>query len=168
MSFYKELGMFKRILVAVDGSPGANKALANALQMAREARGQLLLLHVVDELAYLAGYDQLGGYSGEIITVMKENGARVLEDAAAIAGASGVTPEKRLIDNFGARLGETVADAARDWNADLVVVGTHGRRGIGRLMLGSGAEQIVRLAPVPVLIIRDQASTKAAAPPVTN
>ena len=51
-------------------------------------------------------------------------------------------------------MGETVANAARLWNADLIVVGTHGRRGVGRMLLGSGAEQIVRLAPVPVLVVR--------------
>jgi nucleotide-binding universal stress UspA family protein len=47
-----------------------------------------------------------------------------------------------------------VSDAAKRWNADLIVVGTHGRRGVGRVLMGSGAEQIIRLAPVPVLVIR--------------
>ena len=47
-----------------------------------------------------------------------------------------------------------MANAAKRWNADLIVVGTHGRRGLGRVLLGSGAEQIVRLAPVPVLVVR--------------
>jgi nucleotide-binding universal stress UspA family protein len=50
-----------------------------------------------------------------------------------------------------------VADAARDWKADLVVVGSHGRRGLGRVLLGSGAEDILRLAPVPVLVVRTPA-----------
>jgi nucleotide-binding universal stress UspA family protein len=49
-----------------------------------------------------------------------------------------------------------VAEAARQWKADLVVVGTHGRRGVGRMLLGSGAEQVIRLAPVPVLVIRSE------------
>ena len=160
--------MYKRILVAVDGSPISNKALTHALQMARDYGGQVLLVHVVDELAYLTGYDQFGGYSGELIRVMKESGAKILNDAMAIASAAGVRAEIQLFDNFGARLGETMADAANSWNADLIVVGTHGRRGIGRLMLGSGAEQIARLAPVPVLIIRDEAEGKAQKPALSG
>jgi nucleotide-binding universal stress UspA family protein len=52
------------------------------------------------------------------------------------------------------RLGESVADEAADWGADLVVIGTHGRRGLGRLLLGSGAEQVLRLSGVPVLVVR--------------
>jgi nucleotide-binding universal stress UspA family protein len=159
----KELSMYKRILVAVDGSPISNQALTSALQMAKDSGGEVLLVHVVDELAYLTGYDQFGGYSGALIRVMKESGAKVLKDAMDIATAAGVKADNLLFDNFGARLGETMADVAKRWNADLIVVGTHGRRGIGRLLLGSGAEQIIRLAPVPVLIIRDEAATKAPA-----
>jgi nucleotide-binding universal stress UspA family protein len=153
--------MYKRILVAVDGSPISNKALTHALQMARDAGGQVLLVHVVDELAYITGYEPFGGYSGELIRVMKESGAKVLNDAVTIARAAGVEVEGRLFDNFGERLGESVADAAKHWSADLIVVGTHGRRGIGRLMLGSGAEQIVRLAPAPVLIVPGDPAAKA-------
>ena len=67
-----------------------------------------------------------------------------------------------LFDDFGQRLGETAADAAKRWNADLLVVGTHGRRGIGRMLLGSGAEQIIRLAPVPTLVVRAPENAPAA------
>lgn len=147
--------MYKRILVPVDGSPTSNRALTTALQMARDAGGCVRLVHVVDELAYLSGYDQFGGYSGELIKAMQDNGAKVLNDAMAIAQSAGVEADNILFDNFGERLGDAVADAARRWNADLVVVGTHGRRGIGRVFLGSGAEQIIRLAPVHVLVVRD-------------
>lgn len=149
--------MYKRILVPVDGSATSNRALTTALQMARDAGGRVRLVHVVDELAYLAGYDQFGGYSGELIKAMQDNGARVINDAMAIAQAAGVEADNMLFDNFGERLGDAVADAAKRWNADLVVVGTHGRRGLGRVFLGSGAEQIIRLAPVPVLVVRDPA-----------
>lgn len=148
--------MYQRILVPVDGSQTSNKALVTALQMATASggRARLRLLHVVDEMAYLTGYDQYGGYSGELIRVMRETGAKILNDAMAIAQAAGVEVDNMLFDKFGERLGETVANAAKLWNADLIVVGTHGRRGVGRMLLGSGAEQIVRLAPVPVLVVR--------------
>ena len=64
-----------------------------------------------------------------------------------------------LYDNFGEHLADVVSEAAKLWNADLIVVGTHGRRGIGRVLMGSGAEQIIRMAPVPVLVIRAPEAT---------
>ncbi|KQT10876.1 universal stress protein [Ramlibacter sp. Leaf400] len=143
--------MYRRILVAVDGSDTSNKALVAALQLARDRDAQVLLLHCVDELLLLAA----GGLG---VGSAPERGSRVLEDAEAIAKAAGVRVDKRLVDMPAQRLGETVAEHARDWKADLVVIGSHGRRGLGRLLLGSGAEQILRLAPVPVLCVRREAS----------
>ncbi|MFZ2293948.1 MAG: universal stress protein [Polaromonas sp.] len=151
--------MYKRILVPVDGSETSNKALVTALQLAKDAGGRVQLIHVVEELAYLSGYEQFGGYSDDLFKVMRENGTKVLDDGLAIAQAAGVEAEKMLFDDFGGRLAELVADAAKQWNADLIVVGTHGRRGVGRVLLGSGAEQIIRLAPVPILVVRSSEDT---------
>ena len=86
--------------------------------------------------------------------MIRENGAKVLATGLAAAGSAGVEADTVIYDNFGERLPDAVADAARQWNADLIVVGTHGRRGMGRVLMGSGAEQIIRLSPVPVLVIR--------------
>ena len=156
--------MYKRILVPVDGSDTAIKALVAASQMARDGGGRLRLVHVLEELTYVSGYDMYGGYSGELIKAMRESGDKILSDAMAVAQAAGIEADNVLYDKLGERLGEVVANAAMSWNADLVVVGTHGRRGFGRVFLGSGAEQIIRLAPVPVLVIRstDVASRKPA------
>ena len=158
--------MYQRILVPVDGSRTSNKALVAALQLARDAGGEVRLLHVVDDLPSFGAFDLAGDYSGELMRVVREQGARVLDEARAIAQAAGVTHSITLFDKFGERLGDTVAAEAARWQADLVVVGTHGRRGFNRLLLGSGAEQILRLAPVPVLVIRgadDDAAGSAAA-----
>lgn len=146
--------MYKRILVPVDGSTTSNRALTSALQLARETGAQVRLLYVVEEMVYLSGYDQFGVYSGDVAKIVRESGEKVLDDSMAIATAAGVQADHVLVDTFTQRLGDVVADAAKAWNADLVVVGTHGRRGIGRVLMGSGAEEIVRLAPVPVLVIR--------------
>jgi nucleotide-binding universal stress UspA family protein len=148
--------VYKRILIPVDGSQTSTRALTAALQLARDSGGRVRLIHVVDELAYFSGYDAYGGYSAELIRIAQENGAKILDDAMAIAKSAGVEADKFLFEKFGERLGETVADEAKSWNADLVVVGTHGRRGVGRMFLGSGAEQIIRLAPTPVLVVRSQ------------
>ncbi len=150
--------MYKRILIPVDGSATSKKALTAALQLARESGGRLRLLHSVDELAYLSGFE----YSGDVVRVARENAAKVLDDASAMAKAAGVEVDQTLVDQPGQRLGETVSEAARSWEADLIVVGTHGRRGFSRMFLGSGAEQVIRVAAIPVLVIRgDETATKS-------
>lgn len=145
--------MYKRILVPVDGSETSNKALVTALQFARDFGSRVRLVHVVEELTFVTGFDP-SGYSGELATVMREAGEKILASALAIAQSAGVPADSMLFDKPGERLAETVADAAKLWNADLIVAGTHGRHGLGRVLMGSGAEQIVRLAPVPVLVVR--------------
>ncbi len=142
--------MFKHILVPVDGSDTSNKALVAALQLAREGGGRVRIVHVLDELAYFTGYE----YSADVFDAARGSAQKVLDDAMAIAMASGVPADHRLLEAPGQRLGEVVADEARACGADLVVVGTHGRRGVGRILLGSGAEQVIRMAPVPVLAVR--------------
>lgn len=143
--------MYKRILVPVDGSETSNKALVAALQMARESGGRVRLVHALDELAYLTGYE----YSGDVVKMAHDYANKVLQDALEVAKASGVPADTALAEGAGRRMGDVVAAEARNWQADLLVVGTHGRRGISRALLGSGAEQVIRLAPVPVLVVRD-------------
>jgi nucleotide-binding universal stress UspA family protein len=134
----------------VDGSPTSNTALIAALQIARDGGGRVRLVHSVDELSLLSGFEPTVILAEEI----RRNGQRVLTAALEVAESAGVPADVQLLDRPGERLGEVVAEEARRWEADLIVVGTHGRRGFNRLMLGSGAEQVIRLAPVPVLVIR--------------
>jgi nucleotide-binding universal stress UspA family protein len=108
------------------------------------------VIHTLDELAYLSGFE----VSGDLIQLARDYASKVLQDALEVAKSAGVPVETKLVEGVGARLGEVVADEARAWEADLVVVGTHGRRGVSRVLLGSGAEQVLRLAPVPVLAVR--------------
>lgn len=146
------MSAYKRILVPIDGSETSTKALVAALQMARDSGGQVRLIHSVDELAYVSGFE----YSGNLVEIARDYATKLLDDGLAVARSAGVEADTKLIEFPGQRLGETVMDEAREWNADLIVVGTHGRRGIGRFLLGSGAEQIVRMSPVPVLVIRGE------------
>jgi nucleotide-binding universal stress UspA family protein len=143
---------YRRILVPVDGSSTSDKALVAALQIARDAGGRVLLVHAVDELAYLTGFES----SADVLTLVRQGGERVLAGAKDVAASAGVEAETRFLDEPGRRLGESIAKEANDWPADLIVLGTHGRRGVERMLLGSGAEQIIRRAPVPVLVIRGE------------
>lgn len=147
--------MYKRILVPVDGSPTSDKALAAALQLAREGGGSVRVVHAFDDLAFLSGYE----YDGSVLRAARVEADRMLTAAQATAASASVSADSKLLDTRGRRLGDAVADEARAWGADLVVLGTHGRRGIGRVLLGSGAEQVIRMAPVPVLAVRDGEST---------
>ncbi len=146
------MSLFQKILVPVDGSSTSNKALEQALQIAQQHHSQLRLLHAIDELANLSSYE----YSGTILASARQQAQQLLQQALATAQAHQVPADTRLADESGQRLGQTVADEARLWGADLIVVGTHGRRGVGRVLLGSGAEQILRMAPVPVLSVRGE------------
>jgi len=144
--------MYKRILVPVDGSECSSKALVAALQLANESGGRVRLVHDLDQLAYLSGFE----FTTDVLQAAREFSQKVLDDALAIAKAAGVPADTKLMDAPGGRLGEMVTEEARQWEADLVVVGTHGRRGMSRVLLGSGAEQVLRLAPVPVLAVRER------------
>ncbi|WP_369907588.1 universal stress protein [Limnohabitans sp. Hippo3] len=144
------MSLFKKILVPLDGSRTASKALDYALKLAQADQAELRLVYCIDELSLLSNHE----YSGEIAQLARENGHKVLESGMALASTAKVEADTRLIDRVGQRLGESVADAADEWGADLVVIGTHGRRGIGRVLLGSGAEQVMRMSPVPVLMVR--------------
>jgi nucleotide-binding universal stress UspA family protein len=143
--------MFKRILVPIDGSDASTKALVSALQLARESGGNVRVVHVFDELSYLSGYE----YAAAVAEQAREQAQQALDDALAVCQSSGVPADAKLLDTPGRRrLGDAVADAAREFGADLVAIGSHGRRGLDRLLLGSGAEQILRLAQAPVLVVK--------------
>lgn len=142
--------VFQKILVPVDGSHTSNNALDYALRLAQDAQAHVRLLHCIDELSLLSGYE----YSGELIQQARQAGQKILQDGLAAAKKLGVAADTVLVDRVGQRLGHSVADAVADWGGDLVVVGSHGRRGIGRVLLGSGSEQIVHTCPVPVLLVR--------------
>lgn len=149
--------MFKNILIPVDGSEPSDHALRTAISLAKEDGARLRLVHVVDNTAYLTGYDPSGGAGGQLYSALRDSALQILQQGAARAQAEGVQADHVLVDQVGVRLGEAVAAAATQFGADLIVVGTHGRRGPSRLLLGSGAEHVIRVAPVPVLVTREPA-----------
>ena len=148
--------MYQRILVPVDGSPTSNAGLAEAIKLAKLTGARVRVLHVVDETAFLMSGDS-SPMSGDIFTLLKEAGQAVLEAAREQVNAAGIAVDAALFDGFRGRLSERVAEQVKEWGADVIVVGTHGRRGVGRMLMGSDAEQIVRTATVPVLLVRGAA-----------
>ena len=146
--------MYQRILVPVDGSATSTKGLDEAIKLAKAGGATVRLLHVVNELSYMTGFESYGTYAGNVIELLRQAGDEILAGAKARVAAAGIEVDTALVENFSMRLSDVVAEQAIAWKADLVVIGTHGRRGVQRMLLGSDAELILRTAPVPVLLVR--------------
>jgi nucleotide-binding universal stress UspA family protein len=146
--------MYEKILVPVDGSDTSRQGLAEAIKLARLCGAKLRLLHIIDLLSFSIAASADAGLSAEVLDALKQGGQKVLADAAAQAQAAGVAAETRLEEGLVGRVCDVVVEEATSWGAGLIVLGTHGRRGMGRMLLGSDAEQILRQAPVPVLVVR--------------
>ena len=146
--------MYQRILVPIDGSPTAEQGLTEAIRLGTLTHARLRLIHIVDELSFALAIDAYGVYAGELLELLQKNGAEVLENGAARVRTAGLDVETTLYANLDRTVPQCILEEARDWRADLIVLGTHGRRGVRRLMLGSSAENVLRSAPVPVLLVR--------------
>lgn len=146
--------MYTKILVPVDGSPTSLQGLAEAIKLARLTGAKLKLLHVIDLLSIMAVPEAGGALTSQMVDQLTEGGRQILADAKARAEAAGITAETQLVENAATRVCDVVIDQAGAWGAELIVIGTHGRRGVGRMLLGSDAEQVVRQSPVPVLLVR--------------
>ncbi len=151
--------MYQRILVAIDGSDTSHLALDRTIRLVKTLNARMCIVHGLD----MVTLDVTSEADRErAVAAAFQAGQEALRSATAVARDAGLDPETRLleVDVMGrGRLPELIAQAATGWNADLIVVGTHGRRGIGNLLLGSVAEGIMRISPVPVLIVRSAAGT---------
>ncbi len=147
--------MYQRILVPVDGSAIADHALHEALKLAAGKAG-LRLVYVIEEVYPLdaEGYAYID-YAA-LQQAVRDTGKRTLAQAAEKAKRSGITAETALLEVPGVRTASVIDQEALDWKADLIVIGTHGRSGLSRVLLGSVAEGVVRGASVPVLLVRTE------------
>lgn len=147
--------MYKHILAAVDGSHTSNLALKEAVKLTKGQDALLRIVHVVDETPAYSMTDApfpISAYQ----KVMREAGEKVLAECASGIETAGIKFETKciVIDSLVKRICEAISEEAKSWPADLVVIGTHGRHGFDRLLLGSVAEGVIRIATKPVLIIR--------------
>jgi nucleotide-binding universal stress UspA family protein len=145
---------YKRILVPVDGSPTSNAGLREAIGLAKGQRASLQLVHVVDQHAIaLMGLESAAGIT-EMMDGMKRAGLAILRRAQAVVRKAGLQASTVLVETLTGPAADPIIKQAKKWRADVIVLGTHGRRGVRRLLMGSDAEQIVRYAAVPVLLVR--------------
>jgi nucleotide-binding universal stress UspA family protein len=141
--------MYKRIMVPVDGSSTGRIALRHAIALAAEQQAHIRLLYVIEQIQAWSAEGQL-----DLSEVLTQSGNTVLANALELVRKDGVEADTAIVIQGVKRIARVITDEAEKWPADLIVMGTHGRRGIDLLILGSVAEGVVRTAQVPVLLIR--------------
>ena len=152
--------MYQRILVPVDGSSSSSCGLAEALKIARSLNSTVRLVHVVNEYVFDPAY-MPSVYYEPWLEALRQGGRKRLEESQRATRDAGVECQTELIETIGGSVAQLILADAQAWKPDLIVMGTHGRRGVSRLVLGSDAETVLRSAPVPVLFVRDTSKQAA-------
>ena len=151
--------MYKSILVPLDGSEPSQDALQQALDIASGDQATLHLLHVIDSFPVMFELSAQTNFE-----TMKQSlrswSEGMLETARRKAAEQGVNAQVIVRELVSGRVSDTIVGVARDAACDLIVMGTHGRRGLRRMMLGSDAESVVRLSHIPVLLVPQRTDTK--------
>jgi nucleotide-binding universal stress UspA family protein len=138
---------FERIVVGIDDSQPSDAAIQAIFEFPAADRRHVLFCSVASLEIAIGGR----GYYSTAMHVIRSEAQAVVEAAVVSARAKGIAAEGRVLDGD---TGDALIAAARQEEADLIVVGCHGRRGLRRFFLGSVAERVVRTAPVPVLVVR--------------
>ena len=153
--------MYNRILVPIDGSDTSTRALREAIQIGlHQQTPEFRLLHVIDTISNVpqSGAGSPPSYIKELYTQARKYGQELLEQARKEAEREGLHVETRMVELKRAsdHIARVIVDEAKGMNAELIVMGTHGRRGLNHLLLGSVAEGVIRLTPCPVLLVRSE------------
>ena len=150
--------MYKSILVPLDGSETSEDGLQQAIGIARGAQATLHLLHVIDSFPVM--FEMSSQANFETMKQSLRNWSEaMLETARRKAAEQGVNAQVILRELVTGRVSDSIVQVAHDAACDLIVMGTHGRRGLRRMMLGSDAESVVRLCHIPVLLVPQRADT---------
>jgi nucleotide-binding universal stress UspA family protein len=144
--------MFQRILFATDGSAASANAATMAVELARAHGAKLTALYVVDPYPYLGvGEANPMGFQA-YMAAAQQHAAQAHQKVLDLCTAAGVTCQPRLVEDVAASTG--IVESARELGSDLIVVGSHGRTGVKRLVLGSVAAKVVAESTIPVLVAR--------------
>ena len=149
--------MYTRIVVGIDGSDLATKALRHALALAKENNARLFVVTSTEPSVLIApGAEMMAFNTGEIMDELEKVKAKsaqtVLSEAEALVDSAGVKLEKIHVASSIAA--DAILNTAERQGADLIVMGSHGRRGLGRLLLGSQAAEVLARTTIPVLVIK--------------
>lgn len=148
--------MYHRILVPLDGSPTSECGMREAIKLVSGQDATLFFLHVVDDFRMLVEMTSVRSYD-EMLKGLRQYGLEVLAKGRHAAEQAGIHRESLLREVTNQRVADVIVDQAKLHGCDLIVMGTHGRRGFNRIAMGSEAEQVARSSPVPVLLVRQEA-----------
>lgn len=145
--------MYRKILVPVDGSATAARGLEEATGLARASGAQVVLLHVID--AYPLAVEMATSDTWQLVMDgLRKQGQALLAQGGMTLRDHGVPVVERLVEFPAGRVADAILDEARQQGCDLIVMGTHGRRGFAHMVMGSDAERVVHESPLPVLMVR--------------
>ena len=145
--------MYQRILFPTDGSDGADYALDHAIDLAAKYDAKLHVVHVVADVWYPSGDPEGIDFDTSAVEKhLRERGDRLVREVAERAAEGGVDCETEV--QVGRTPHRAIVDTTEEEDIDLVVMATHGRRGLDRLLMGSVAEKVLRLSEVPVLAVK--------------
>ncbi|UJP04459.1 MAG: universal stress protein [Nitrosomonas sp.] len=144
--------MYQRVLVPVDGSPIASDALRQAIQFVQEQGAQVEVLMVVEDFLFFDDNSELDNVA--LAAAIKCTGEKILSAAKERFQQAGITVETKLLEAKGDRVASVIVAEAKNYQADLIIIGTHGLSGFSHILLGSVAEAVVRMADIPILLIR--------------
>lgn len=151
--------MYRKILVPMDGSDTAARGLEEAIALAKVTGSSLRLVHVID--AFPVAGEMMTPQTWEaVMGGLQQAGRELLARAANKARGAGVTTTEAVLEMPAGRVADSILDEARAAGCELIVMGTHGRRGFKHLMLGSDAERVLQLSQVPVLVVRHAAAQR--------
>ena len=150
--------MYTRIMAAIDDSFATSKVLDVAIEMARKFDAKLAICHALDVTIFAQGTAAtwLSNSVSQVESTLRDSALVFVDEAAKVARAAGLEVEVRLVESEQAHVAEMLANATSEWQADLLVAGTHGRRGVDRFFVGSVAEQLVRKARTSLLLVRSE------------
>ncbi|MBT9525389.1 MAG: universal stress protein [Rhizobacter sp.] len=145
--------MYSKILVPLDGGTTSERALREAVSLAKLTRGRLALLHVVDDYPMMVEMSAAIDFDA-VRRQLRTQGEEIVEKGRVMAAAEGVEADTSVTDITQGRVSDAILKAVDSTHSELVVMGTHGRRGFNHLVMGSDAEAVVRQCKVPVMVVR--------------
>jgi nucleotide-binding universal stress UspA family protein len=144
--------VYKRILVPIDGSDASGLALREAIALAKDQNATIRIFHVVD---LTTTYSSVSSpHVVERQNALQAEGQKVVANGSEPVRAMGIQCDSKCISTFNKDICDLIENEANHWPADVIVIGTHGRRGIRRMFLGSVAEGLARISNKPLLLIR--------------
>lgn len=144
--------MYTRILVPVDGSPTATAGVREAIRLARGWKVAIRFIHVVDKLSLMQNLLPARVIT-ETIKGMQRAGQAALENARGLAARDHLDAQAVLRVPAKGSVADAIAAEAARWKAELIVMGSHGQRGDSRMMMGSTAQEVIKRARSPVLLV---------------